>query len=234
MAVKKKIKKKAIKKSAKKQKKSSKIAEKRPKKADPIKEEPKKKQEEYDGPKYLTRRQFAKLLNVAYNTVTYAIEKGRIRTTPVEGRDMVEVIPQRAAFYATKKKAINPTVMGEGKDNHGVLMSIADANLRKAVYQSKTMEMEYWTRMEQLIPMTRINTIWRGIAKDLQKSIMSIPARVGPLMAGIKDPHEATQTLKHELIRALTEISEKGLQHDLSGYQGGDEDANSDNAEMAA
>ena len=190
-------KKKKLKKLAKKAQKQAKLDQKQPKNV--------------SGERYVSRLQFSKLMNIPYSTLQYAIDKGRIHLTQVNGRFLVDSVIEKEAYLNSIKVITKHTLKIKDADDNKIAFDIGEANLRVAVYKSKKLEMEYWREIGNLIPVIRVNSKWATIAQELKKSLMAIAPRIGAIMVGCTDPHEATQILKRELNKSLTNISEKGL-----------------------
>ena len=180
-------KKKVLKKVHKKVKKSVKLLKKRQKKLN--------LQNVAVEEQYMSRLKFSKLLGIAYSTLQHAIKTGKVQVVTRNGKQVINANTEREAYVQSRKGKYKTNLKISKQDEHGVMLHIGEANLRTSVYKSKTAEMEYYQRLEHLVPVVRVNSVWQNIAKDLQKSIMAIPARIGPLMAGITDPYEAAQQL---------------------------------------
>lgn len=93
--------------------------------------------------------------------------------------------------------------------NDGKINNIADARFELERYKAMKMKEEYLQTTGKLISLEEVEKAWVEVASALKKSLLSLPARIGPLLAGENNPHKATHMLKTELIQCLQDTVEK-------------------------
>jgi hypothetical protein len=92
------------------------------------------------------------------------------------------------------------------------LMTYGDARAKREVYTAKAAQLDYETKAAKLIPAAEVAKVWTDIAVSVQKSILSVPDRITPLLVGETDHTVIYNRIATELKYAL-----KNLAYELKG-----------------
>lgn len=161
----------------------------------------------------ITQVEFAKRSGVKPQTVSYLIGKGRLATTVVNGRRMIDWKSQKTIYQRIRRGSgrTEPTTENESSDPdessvgsaEGPINNIADARLQREKYAALKVKEEYQVLSGKSINLDEIEKEWANLGSALKKSLMSLPARIGPLLAGESNPHKTSLMLKREIIKCL-------------------------------
>lgn len=115
-------------------------------------------------------------------------------------KDIEEKIKQNKKVTEKEKKQLEESADLLG--NLG-LSNMHDVKLRLEIAKAKRAEIELAEAEGKVIDYEKVRNIIRNIAVNLQKSIMAIPARIGPLAAAERDQTKCTLMIGDELRRSL-------------------------------
>ena len=188
---------------------------------------------------YLNQTEFAKKVGKSNAAIINAIKRGRIfaikksnrvfieyysqskrlkDTAPIDlksGNVSLKVAKIKASAHKTNVSKANgknlkdSKAKAEGASGDKIITDLHDARLESEIYKAKKSKLEYEKMQESVLDAEAVRKTWLGIAQNLKKSILGIPARIGPLAAAEKDPLKCTMLIMSELKISLKGIIEE-------------------------
>ena len=87
------------------------------------------------------------------------------------------------------------------------VMAMGKAKLRKEKAMARKAELEAEEKAGNLIKIDEIKSMWMDIGIRVQKAILAIPDRLGPILASESDAHKVHRMMTEELKYALRNLS---------------------------
>ncbi len=87
-------------------------------------------------------------------------------------------------------------------------LSIGEAQRLKANYDAALKELEYKTKTKELLPAEQVKREAIEVAMLVKNTLLSIPERLGPVLAAESSAKEVKKILKNELRQVLEALSE--------------------------
>lgn len=166
----------------------------------------------------VTISEFARLLGISRQRVTYAANKGKLKTTKVNGVKMVDPKIGKKQWEANRSQiagAKNPSGKKIKKetttykyesppkvDQDGDL-TMAEAERREKVYKSQLSELKYLEQAGKLIEVEKVQRRAFELGRKVRDALMQIPTRFAHELAAETDPHKLEIMLTKELQKAL-------------------------------
>lgn len=158
---------------------------------------------------YESVRQFARRLGVHHSSVQNAVRVGRI-VLAKNGKVPVE----RALAQWTARTDPRPprSSYRNGKGPSDANTQVADSLIRsraaREAFRAKREEIELAIKTGELIPRSMMIAEAFECARRARNQLLSIPARLAPILAAMSDPLEVSAALEEELDRVCEELSQ--------------------------
>ena len=124
-----------------------------------------------------------------------------------KGGGLSDKVTSRGQQQARQKSNSGSLPSGSGGDGDvDNMFDIHTIKLEKERWSAKKEKFNLEVSMGKYILMETITKEFVNMAETLKKSILAIPDRVGPIIAGEKDPHKVRQILIVEFKRSLQGI----------------------------
>lgn len=184
---------------------------------------------------FITRSELARRLGVSATTITKGINTGRFKTKNVKGKNLLNYRECKLSFLNTRTRSGCKTIgemnaekktertngkaiphypaTGKSKTTDvGGMFDLHDVRLELERAKAMKEKLNLEILQGKHAPVDEIKKEFKHIAETLKKSILAIPDRIGPLVAGESDPHTVRQLLLVELKRSLQTIVINNLQ----------------------
>jgi hypothetical protein len=110
-------------------------------------------------------------------------------------------------FVSSKKsktRKIKPLTNLEKKE-----MTLAECQRLHERYKAALKQLEYDQKSGRLVPADEVKAAAFEIGRSIRDQIMNIPHRLGPVLAGERDPNRITQLLQGEFRKALEQLTDE-------------------------
>lgn len=181
-----------------------------------------KKQEENQ---WLSCNGFANKMGISTASVTRALRSGRIQGKRVRNKIMLNWKTQSKAYLATSTriteakprkvpkngKVVNISGLKNPTDSKasGRYGELTNARTQKEYYQAEKLRLEYETARGSLVKSDEIAKEWERITTLIKKSLLSIPDRLSPVLAGETKQNRVHRMLSEEIRHTLQALSEE-------------------------
>ena len=171
---------------------------------------------------------FAAEFGVAPQTINKLLRNGTLAGMKRNGRMKLDWNTQKDLYYHLRKKSgqkVKPigdpehiqlpedseelSEVGDPAISNGEIRTIVDARFQLEKYKALKAKEEYELTAGNSITVEEVEQTWAELGTSLKKSIMALPARIGPLLAGETDPHKTKSMLKAELTKCLLDTVAK-------------------------
>lgn len=178
----------------------------------------KKPKKKLDKRSFVTQAELSRRLGVSPVSICNRVKTGRFKTVKIDGKALINYKDAKRIFLLTMHGSKNPKVKkSNGKKQAADLLSsdldvphdLVDARLTLEKYKALKAKLEYEENSKKLVRFDEIKKTWMDIAANLQKSVIGIADRIGPLVAAETDMHSCTLLLRTELKQALQGIVDK-------------------------
>lgn len=171
---------------------------------------------------YLNLSEFAKLMGVTRQAISYAVKRGKIKTKMLGKTRMVHGV------RATKEweKNIDPKASAKGRKpkNKKSLtekqienapefkpktyegFTMADAERQDKVYKARLSQLKYLEQAGQLVKIDKIQRQAFETGRKIRDALMGLPTRLAHELAVETDPHKLEIRLTKELTDVLDRI----------------------------
>lgn len=173
--------------------------------------------------RWVSQSEFARLMNMSPSAIYNAVKKGRIKSKKKGRQVLIEYNSQRIAFLQTAptdlravkrarakreklEKRTGKLEGGSGEDAAG-LPGMYETKLAYERAKTKKMELDLAEAEGKLIDAGKMERLLLSVAVNLQKSILAVPSRIGPLAAAEHDATKCTILIGRELRRCLQAVS---------------------------
>jgi len=166
---------------------------------------------------YLKLTEFAKLMGVTRQVISYAGKQGKITTHmigkikmvhgPTATKEWKKNIDAKASDKAKKikEKKLNPKpVKVEPKMYEG--LTLADAERQDKVYKARLSQLKYLEQAGNLVEVDKVQRQAFENGRKIRDALMSLPTRLAHELAAETDPHKLEIRLTRELTDALDRI----------------------------
>lgn len=167
----------------------------------------------------VTIAEFARLLGISRQRVTYAANKGKLKTTKVNGvrmvdpkigmkqweanRSLVAAAKNPSGKKATKKEGSFFKYESPPKVDQDGDLTMAEAERREKVYKSQLSELKYLEQAGKLIEVDKVQRRAFELGRSVRDAIMQIPTRFAHELAAETDPHKLEIMLTKQLQKVL-------------------------------
>jgi hypothetical protein len=86
-------------------------------------------------------------------------------------------------------------------------LTLAECQLLHQKYKAALAELEFKQRSGELLPADEIKAAAFEVGRSVRDSIMNIPPRLGPILAGESDPNRIVKMLNDEFRKALEQLT---------------------------
>ncbi len=133
-------------------------------------------------------------------------------TTPEELKreEQQQEMPMQSVRRASTIKGKHKKTMSDADIEQNPELAydtMARSKMRKEAAMARKAELECAEREGKVIPKEDVEQLWKEVGINLQKSILSIPDRLAPVIAGEHDAHKVHRMLTDELKYTLRNLS---------------------------
>ena len=165
---------------------------------------------------------FARYRDVSLRTVKDWIEEGRLENCFKIGNNKRKKINWQLADQALENSASdqeNDSVSGTTK---GTPSNLVKARTAKTMMEANSAKIKYELLAGTLVKTDEVIEVAKQMARLTRESIMTLPDRLGPILAGETDFDEVHRILTEELNTALRNLALKNFDF-FKGKKGSDE-----------
>lgn len=182
----------------------------------------------------ITQAELARRLNVSEQTIYKGAKSGRFKVYIKSGRKYFNYQNCKRVFIETSKVGGSPRkipikrINGRTQKKIGVSggqsipvagevpevtipHDLADARIKYEKYKAMKEQFNFEVLQKKYIASEDVEKLLVMLAQNLKKSILSIPDRIGPIVAGETDQHKVRQMMIVELKQSLQNISDTNL-----------------------
>lgn len=176
------------------------------------------------GPRMLAARAFAEEMGISENQLLGLMEKypetfssvTRIFGLPrFEVSRWAPIVKNLLALPVPSEKArtdlppVSGTLDDDEKGNGHVtdVITYGESRATKELYAARIAKLDFLKRASKLVEIAAVVKAWRDIAISVQKSVLSVPDRVAPLLVGEQDLVVIRNRMRQELLHALKHLS---------------------------
>jgi|KBSSwiStaDraftv2_1062776.scaffolds.fasta_scaffold170626_2 hypothetical protein len=152
----------------------------------------------------------AKGYEISHEGLRRAVQSGRITLEPDGGLDPAKVMKMlKANTHPGRGKGGNG---GAPPDANGTALGPSYQQVRtfREGFAAKIRELEYRQMTGELIEVSEVRRVAFARARKARDLLLSIPARVGPVVAGMTDAKACVQAIEDEIRHALDELADPG------------------------
>lgn len=152
-----------------------------------------------------TRKQFAQRIQRTLTAVNNAIASGRIK---LEADGTIE--PRQAMldwFASGDSRLSNTGKVGTNGHSHG--SALAAAKARHAENENRLVEIEIEQKLRTLLPRKEVEDEAFAQARRTRDALLSIPARLAPVVAGLNTTEECLKAIEGEIRSVIDGLSVK-------------------------
>lgn len=145
-----------------------------------------------------TQAYCAKLIGISERRFRELIDEGIIPRAEKSNYDLEIIVP---AYCKHIREIASGRGGGEGQANK------ADADARRATAQAEMAEMDAAEQAGRLVPADRIGDVLHGAVLIMKTKLTAVPAKVAPLIFGIRTMAECERVLRDQIDEALAELA---------------------------
>lgn len=167
-------------------------------------------------------REYAKRRGVTHAAVRKAIEKGHLSRSVTKDQvtgwpridpEIADVEWQRSTDQAQQRPAEQRELFGDARTKsvrdteEGVSFSRARA-VREGL-NARIAELDLRERMGSLVEVAQVKAEAFDVGRKIREGLLGLPARLGPVVAGMNDPRACESLLQREIDEVLRELTDR-------------------------
>ena len=171
---------------------------------------------------FVHQSELARRLGVSPNTINKGQKTGRFKAYIKDGKKLFNYRDCKRVYLETKTRSGTPKKTAvkkvNGKKAEGLDVSLPpesgaphdlhDARLKFEKYKSMKEQLNFEVMQKKYIKTEDVSKLLATLAQNIKKSVLSIPDRVGPIIAGETDPHKVRQIMIVEFKNSLQAIAD--------------------------
>ncbi len=138
----------------------------------------------------------AKLLDLSTRRVQQLVKDGVIPKTEKGRYELAPCVRGYIAYLRDRN-------IGAG------IVSLDEARMRKTVAEAQLSELQLEKERGSVLDVEQIEKLWSGIVSATRQRILSIPAKLAPIVAVEEKPATCKAIIEEQIIEALHEITEQ-------------------------
>lgn len=148
-----------------------------------------------DAPLYVNQKQYAKLKGVAQQTINEAVRNGQLSLEEHQGKKLLHV----------------PTADREWTENFAThapkSSTYSDARAERERFNAKMSRLKFEEKSGSLVERAVVEREAFKLGRILRESLLSLPERIGPILAAVQSVPETIDLLEKEIVRCLSELA---------------------------
>ena len=167
----------------------------------------------------ITQAEFSRRVGLRPQSVGALTRNGKLEFVIKDGRKFINWGTQKNNFQkiirTNGQVMLDPVTEGsapvaqESGRSKEKIKTIGEARFELEKYKAKKAKEEYLLLAGSSIKISEVKRAWEDLGANIKKAILSLPARIGPLLAGESDPHKTKIFLNKELIKCLQDTVDK-------------------------
>ena len=172
----------------------------------------------------ISKSETARRIGVSPTTITKGIKTGRFKVYKRQGKELLSYKQCKRAYLHTARRG-GGTPRGGGLSDHVYetkkssskstdvdgMFDLHDIRLEAERTKAKKEKLLLEVALGKYVEYEKTKKEFCNIAETLKKAILSIPSRIGPIIAGENDSHTIIQILNKELKNSLQGTVDKKL-----------------------